>query len=327
MTSNNEPTSFCALIAGDYTTLAECPPGLFLFEGELAVKTRENLKNGHAQAYSAKDGEFFMGGSSGKPRESLVVRPARPVRPAPQAYEHPMPDDWNLDDTATADEILLLLGIGSDASKEPGADWRRDRIAAIIRKRTDEAVHQEREGSAFAVECHSGFGDLASIEACAELVRARGEEQDECIHLVKPRYAAIMESLYRMVAALEALGMADEKSVAAYRTVMENARRLTAGTAEPPELRPLPAEEATLPKNGASPKFKVGDEVERVSGGEWLGMEVGDRGVVTEVRPTANNWHQIKIDGYYGLYSDFRYKLVKRADGESAATVSEGAVA
>lgn len=324
MTLRKDSNSVDALRAGEPTTLAECPPGLFVFEGELAVKTRENLKNGRAQAYSVSDGEFFMGGSSGAPRESLVVRP---VRPAPAPYEHPVPDDWTLDDTATADEILLLLGIGSDASKEPGADWRRDRIAAIIRKRTDEAVRQEREGSAFAVECHSGFGDLASIEACAELVRARGEEQDECIHLVKPRYAAIMESLYRMVTALEALGMADEKSVAAYRTVMENARRLTAGTAEPPELRPLPAEETTLPKNGASPKFKVGDEVERVSGGEWLGMKVGDCGVVTEVRPTANNWHQIKIDGYYGLYSDFRYKLVKRADGESAATVSEGVVA
>lgn len=60
-------------------------------------------------------------------------------------------------------------------------------------------------------------------------------------------------------------------------------------------------------------KFNVGDEVERISGGEWFMMGVGDRGIVTEVIPTRNNWSQIKIDGYTGLYSDFRYKLIQSA--------------
>jgi len=44
-------------------------------------------------------------------------------------------DDWTVDDTETAGEILTMLGIGCDASKEPGADWRRDKIAKIIRAR------------------------------------------------------------------------------------------------------------------------------------------------------------------------------------------------
>lgn len=59
-------------------------------------------------------------------------------------------------------------------------------------------------------------------------------------------------------------------------------------------------------------KFQVGDLVERVSGGEWLGMEEGDRANVLEVRPTPNNWSQLILDGFDGLYSDFRYRLVER---------------
>lgn len=56
-------------------------------------------------------------------------------------------------------------------------------------------------------------------------------------------------------------------------------------------------------------RFKAGDQVKRVSGGEWLGMREGDEGVVTEVIPTPNNWSQLRIDGYAGIYSDFRYAL------------------
>lgn len=57
-----------------------------------------------------------------------------------------------------------------------------------------------------------------------------------------------------------------------------------------------------------APKFKAGDQVERVSGGEWFGMREGDKAVVAEVKPTPNNWHQLRLDGYDGLYSDFRFK-------------------
>lgn len=44
-------------------------------------------------------------------------------------------DDWTVDDSLTAREILAYLGIGSDASLEPFADRRRDHIAKLIQKR------------------------------------------------------------------------------------------------------------------------------------------------------------------------------------------------
>jgi hypothetical protein len=51
-----------------------------------------------------------------------------------------LPDDWTVSDTETAGVILDYLGNGQDASKEPGADRRRDKIAGIIRARIDEAT-------------------------------------------------------------------------------------------------------------------------------------------------------------------------------------------
>lgn len=40
--------------------------------------------------------------------------------------------DWGEHELKLAERILVQLGIGYDASKEPGADQRRDRICAII---------------------------------------------------------------------------------------------------------------------------------------------------------------------------------------------------
>lgn len=54
-------------------------------------------------------------------------------------------DDWTVADTDTAREILNNLGIGDDASKEPGADHRRDRVAKIIRLRLDAAYRKGGE--------------------------------------------------------------------------------------------------------------------------------------------------------------------------------------
>nr|WP_250808449.1 hypothetical protein [Neorhizobium tomejilense] len=48
--------------------------------------------------------------------------------------------DWTVSDTETAGFILDYLGIGQDASKEPTADRRRDRIAGMIRGRLDTAI-------------------------------------------------------------------------------------------------------------------------------------------------------------------------------------------
>lgn len=298
---------------GEPTTLRDCPPGPFVFEGVVSVKLPEPMQNGNAFAYHLADGDFFMGGRGGHARDMLMVQPVRFGAPR---WPHPAPDDWTLDDTATADEILLLLGEPGSASKEPGADWKRDRLAQIVRNRVDAAVAQEREGCAFAAECHSGFGDPASIEACAALVRERGEEEDECVHLQKPRYAAIMQSLHDMAVALEARGLAAPGIVHEYRRAVETARRLSANTLDPPELRPNTEEAALVDARRADPMFAVGDEVMRVFGGRWLGMDVGDRGKVTEVVP-GDRWNSIRIEGYFGLYSEFRFRLAADVDRET----------
>lgn len=57
----------------------------------------------------------------------------------PAPAQHVEWGDWTVDDTDTARQILNYLGIGDDASREPGADRRRDKIAGMIRARLDAA--------------------------------------------------------------------------------------------------------------------------------------------------------------------------------------------
>lgn len=76
--------------------------------------------------------------------------------------------DWTVDDTDTAREILNYMGYGSDASREPGADRRRDKIAAMIRARIDAATSPAPEkhvwGEAKAEDCVLSIG---SQRVCA----------------------------------------------------------------------------------------------------------------------------------------------------------------
>ena len=62
-------------------------------------------------------------------------------------------DDWTVDDTLTAREILDYLGIGSDASLEPYADRRRDAVAKIIQKRIVATPPAEQHPDDIAVDC------------------------------------------------------------------------------------------------------------------------------------------------------------------------------
>lgn len=112
-------------------------------------------------------------------------------------------DDWTIADTDTATEILLYLGIATEASKEPFIDRRRDAIARIIRGRVDYEITQEREGCAFAAECHSGFGDWHTIETCAALIRARSDEPDDCVHVPKDVHARLISTPRLAVKPLE----------------------------------------------------------------------------------------------------------------------------
>lgn len=81
---------------------------------------------------------------------------------------------------------------------------------------SDEAIMQERESCAFAVECHSGFGDPATIEACAQIIRDRSDPslRSDSVHLTPERYADLLAAEARvneLEAALEPFAkLADE---------------------------------------------------------------------------------------------------------------------
>ncbi len=57
-------------------TLAECPPGLFLFNGYLGFKSEYHTKAGQPDAYCVESGEYFWGGAKGiEARAALLVTP------------------------------------------------------------------------------------------------------------------------------------------------------------------------------------------------------------------------------------------------------------
>jgi hypothetical protein len=59
-------------------SLAECPPGLFLFNGYYGFKTEYQDDNG-PEAYCLASGEYFWGGTNGdtSKRRSLLVMPCK----------------------------------------------------------------------------------------------------------------------------------------------------------------------------------------------------------------------------------------------------------
>lgn len=57
-------------------TIAECPPGLFMHEGDLVVKSAYYSTDGYCDVYFAEDGDAFWGGVSTKrDRDALMVQP------------------------------------------------------------------------------------------------------------------------------------------------------------------------------------------------------------------------------------------------------------
>lgn len=59
-------------------TLAECPVGLFEFNGTLCFKSEYGDNEGGIVAYIVESGEFFIGGVSDKvERRHLMVKPIK----------------------------------------------------------------------------------------------------------------------------------------------------------------------------------------------------------------------------------------------------------
>ena len=83
--------------------------------------------------YSPTDDERIMLEDFGAGLVAVFEQRLRALTPPPAepAGGTAEPADWTVSDTELARDILCYLGIGSDASLEPG-DRRRDRIAAMI---------------------------------------------------------------------------------------------------------------------------------------------------------------------------------------------------
>ncbi len=103
----------------------------------LAAARAEGYREGveaAAQWHGEKYRRHWAGGDENLAAFHLVafqaIRALTPP-PAEPAGGTAEPADWTVSDTELARDILCYLGIGSDASLEPG-DRRRDRIAAMI---------------------------------------------------------------------------------------------------------------------------------------------------------------------------------------------------
>ena len=64
-------------IARGLVTLAECPPGLFVFNGSIGFKSEYSTDTAGPDAYCLESGEYFWGGTDNRAdRVKLKVSPA-----------------------------------------------------------------------------------------------------------------------------------------------------------------------------------------------------------------------------------------------------------
>ena len=63
-------------------TLADCPIGLFVFEGELCLKTEYGSNEGRIDAYIVSSGEFFWG----NPPQTIQSQRAQLVTPVEVSF-------------------------------------------------------------------------------------------------------------------------------------------------------------------------------------------------------------------------------------------------
>lgn len=182
---------------GPVTTLAECPPGLFLFGETMAFKSEYRTRTASHQyqsdAYVLESGEYFWGGAkSSEAREALIVQPVTLAQPAAQQSEaerRPMED---LGDGRWADvdpETVAAAQQSSSPSPLPVEDapggwliresdggwhWTGTRIAAVAAlteglEVVDLAV--TRQSAADALEAAIRRAERAEAEA-ADLRKA-----------------------------------------------------------------------------------------------------------------------------------------------------------
>jgi hypothetical protein len=75
-------------------TLAECPVGLFLYEGELCLKTEYGNNEGRIDAYIVSSGELFWGIHP----QTIASQRAQLVTPVENVTLHKRPVAWRIKD-------------------------------------------------------------------------------------------------------------------------------------------------------------------------------------------------------------------------------------
>lgn len=83
--------------------------------------------------------------------------------------------DWGALATRIAEAVLLELGHGSNPSRDPGADRRRDRLCAVIEPLLEAASYRgnSQPGTAMAV------GEPSTLTAAGEAAGAAAQVQDK----------------------------------------------------------------------------------------------------------------------------------------------------
>jgi hypothetical protein len=129
----SEPTRLAAARAEGYREGVEAA-----IADAVAVSIRDEvdsyeMRDDGGGGYSPTDDERIMLEDFGAGLVAVFEQRLRALTPPPAepAGGTAEPADWTVSDTELARDILCYLGIGSDASLEPG-DRRRDRIAAMI---------------------------------------------------------------------------------------------------------------------------------------------------------------------------------------------------
>lgn len=216
--SSNQPSA-----SADPSPLQPPPTGMAVMEdGALnlafvanALRFYANHIEGHPQR-----GDYFPA--------DLRLAAEMLVAATPPPQTHVEWGDWTVDDTDTAREIMNYLGYGSDASREPGADRRRDKIAAMIRARIDAAtapapekhvalsktmedIHSEqlaRPRFKPAPQAHVQGPDLTEFRKFVDLIEARAmacdgpvtpffEQVNAASDAEKERFTKILAAIYQ----------------------------------------------------------------------------------------------------------------------------------
>lgn len=153
----------------DKVTLADCPPGLFEFEGSLGFKTEYRTNEGFVEAYCMDSGEFFWGGTETHvDRGHLLVRPAEVVGYRIETTHMTLdeakasfPDGIGVPDQPHTVEAVAQYLVDQQDEPHPGPImdrvnyWRDKALTAAERLRAIDEAHRYPTEDAYLRTCRA----------------------------------------------------------------------------------------------------------------------------------------------------------------------------